>query len=135
MRIKIFSIFVCLLFSILALNGKTVDVLRVISSAAKTPTYVRFDELPSIKYTEKEIIVSTKSVRLTFDFISSPSISFVNVEEETISDIINISIDDISSSKNIIIYNMKGQKVDNGNLPSGNYIIKTPNQTFKIFKK
>lgn len=114
--------------------SKKVDVIRVLSST-DSPIYIRFDENPSIKYSEGEIVLSTRSSVLTFDFNSNPGIVFLQMDEKDLTSIKTITIDEIISNDKIQIFNLLGQSIDKVNLAPGNYIVKTPSQTFKFQKK
>lgn len=126
--------FVAALVSFVALP-MNVDVIRVISSSTNSPTYIRFEENPSIKYSDSEVIVTTQSNVLAFDFKTNPSIVFMQIDEKDLTDVITITATDILSKDDLLIYNASGQLMDKSNLAPGNYFVKTPSQTFKIFKK
>ncbi len=112
-----------------------VDVIRVISSTASSPIYIRFDENPSIKYSDREVVLTTRSSVVTFDFNSNPSIAFLQIDEKDLTSIITITTDEIISKENIQIFNLLGQPIDKVNLAPGNYIVRTPSQTFKFQKR
>ncbi len=128
------------LFTILAIcatcvMANPVDVLRVISATSNTPVYIRLDALPSIKCLDEGVRITTTDKAYSFEFSTNPSIAFVQVDESDLSSLISILQDDISTSKDIRIYTMDGQQVAPESMTSGSYIVKTPSQTFKFYKK